>query len=111
MNEKPIEKYLVKKAKSIGARAAKFVSPGWSGVPDRIIMAPGGLIVFVECKAPGEKPRKLQVYRMKQLNELGFRTETVDTYESVDRLINDIDRDVYFLNSLTPEEEDPYHDF
>lgn len=90
MNEKPIEKYLVKRVKEVQARAAKFVSPGWSGVPDRIIIAPGGLIVFVECKAPGEKPRKLQSYRMRQLSELGHKVATVDTYGSVDRLIEEV---------------------
>ena len=60
MLESEIEKYLCKRVKAeLKGRAFKFVSPGFSGVPDRIVLAPTGRIWFVETKAPGKKLRKL----------------------------------------------------
>ena len=64
MNEKFIEKKLVKTAKSMGGMALKFVSPGMDGVPDRIVLFPRGHMGFVELKAPGKKLRPLQMRRM-----------------------------------------------
>jgi hypothetical protein len=61
MLEKKIEERLRKKAKEAGGLAAKWVSPSMSGVPDRIVFLPGGKIIFVELKRPGEKPTALQV--------------------------------------------------
>ena len=42
--EKDIEKFLNDNIKKLGGRSYKFVSPGNSGVPDRIIFLPGGKI-------------------------------------------------------------------
>ena len=72
MREKEIEKRLTMEAKIRGGLAVKFVSPGFGGMPDRIILMPGGIIAFVEVKAPGKHPRPLQIARHKRLRELGF---------------------------------------
>lgn len=53
MREKEIEQKLVAEAKAAGGIAAKFVSPGLDGMPDRLVLLPGGKIGFVEVKAPG----------------------------------------------------------
>ncbi len=50
--ESLIEKHLVAEVKKAGGVAFKFVSPGRRSVPDRIVLLPGGRIVFVECKSP-----------------------------------------------------------
>ena len=84
--EKTIEKYLVKRVKEAGGMAAKWVSPGMSGVPDRIIFLPGGRIIFVEVKAPGKKLRPLQLYVKDQLEALGVDFRVVDSKESVNAL-------------------------
>lgn len=55
MREKAIEQKLVQAVKAKGGIAPKFVSPGFSGVPDRLILLPDGKCGFVEVKAPGEK--------------------------------------------------------
>ena len=55
MREKVIEHKLLTEVKKIGGLALKFVSPGYDGVPDRIVLLPGGKIGFVEVKAPGRK--------------------------------------------------------
>ncbi|MDF2804343.1 MAG: phage-like protein [Anaerocolumna sp.] len=71
MQESRIEKRLKNEIEKIGGKALKFVSPGVSGVPDRIVLLPHGKLIFVELKAPGEKLRALQKYRAKELKNLG----------------------------------------
>ena len=50
--EKDIERALVEKVKQHGGYCLKWVCPGWAGVPDRIVLLPGGRVVFVELKRP-----------------------------------------------------------
>lgn len=87
MREKEVEKYFVAKVRNLGGLALKFVSPGFSGVPDRIVLLPGGFISFVELKAPGKEPRPLQVRRKKKLEDLGFRVYIVDSKEKADMVL------------------------
>ena len=87
MKEKEIESYLVSRAKERGGKAFKFVSPGCSGVPDRIVILPGGRIGFLELKAPGEIPRPEQAHRIRQLRALGCLAGTADSAESVDNFL------------------------
>lgn len=68
----------------------KFVSPGFDGVPDRIILMPGGIITFAELKAPGKKLRPLQERRKRQLESLGFSVFCIDNIESIGGVINEI---------------------
>lgn len=84
MQEKSVEQYLVHCINEMGGKAYKFVSPGNSGVPDRLVCLPGGKACFVELKAQGKKPRPLQVAAQKQLRKLGFTVKTLDSKEQVD---------------------------
>lgn len=59
MTEKQIEQKLFSAAKARGGLAPKFVSPGFDGVPDRIVLLPRGRIAFIELKAKGRKMRPL----------------------------------------------------
>ena len=61
MREKIIEQHLVMAVKNSGGIAPKLVSPGFDGMPDRLVLLPGGKIGFVEVKVPGKEPRPLQV--------------------------------------------------
>lgn len=63
MREKQIERKLVNAVKAAGGIAPKFVSPGYDGMPDRLLLLQGGRMAFVEVKALGEKPRPLQTAR------------------------------------------------
>lgn len=83
MREREIEKYLVDIVTGMGGKALKFVSPGCTGVPDRIVILPGGKVGFLELKAPGEKPRKEQAYRLRQLRALGCRAGFADSREDI----------------------------
>lgn len=90
MNEKIIERKLVKTAKNMGGLALKFISPGYDGVPDRIVLFPGGRIAFVEVKAPGKTLRPLQVRRKRQLESLGFRVYVLDDAEQIGGILKAI---------------------
>lgn len=89
MLESRVENYLKNKVEKLGGKAFKWAPIGVTGVPDRMVLLPGGRIIFVELKAPGKKARKLQEYRAKQLKELGFQVECLDTVEKIDRLFTD----------------------
>lgn len=89
MTEKDIERKLKKRVESLGCMCLKFVSPGYAGVPDRMILAPGGKIIFVELKAPGKKERPRQAYVQRRLRELGFIViSSVDSDDKIDRIVS-----------------------
>ena len=92
MNEKKIEQKLRDEVKRRGGLALKFVSPGFVGVPDRIVLMPDGNVGFVEVKAPGEVPRAVQVSVHKRLRRLGFKVFVLDNIESITRVIDEIER-------------------
>lgn len=91
MREKEIEAALVKTVKKIGGFSLK--QTGMAGIPDRLILLPDGKCAFVELKAPGEKPRKLQEIRMKQLRKLGFKCYVIDGVEQIKKAIYDMGGD------------------
>lgn len=85
--EKEIEEKLVKMVKRHGGLCLKWVCPGWSGVPDRIILLPGGRVIFAETKRPkGGKLASLQLWWHKKLQSLGFWSVVVWTEENVNTL-------------------------
>ncbi len=90
MKEKELERKLIKAVRQSGGLTLKFVSPGMAGVPDRLLLFPGGRLAFCEVKAPGEKPRPLQAHRMEQLRKLGFRVYVVDSEEKIGAMICEI---------------------
>lgn len=90
MRESYIEKRLMQEVKKRGGLAMKFVSPSLTGVPDRIVLLPGGRIAFVEVKAPGQKMRPLQLRRKEQLSDLGFKVYILDSIEMIGGIIDEI---------------------
>lgn len=79
IREAIIEKALVKETEKRGGIAYKLTIPGRVNVPDRLLLMPGGRAIFVECKAPGQKPRAGQQRELARLAALGFETFTLDT--------------------------------
>ena len=90
MREKTIEQKLKTDAKKRGGLALKFVSPNFDGMPDRIVLLPGGCMAFVEVKAPGKKPRALQTSRHALLQRLGFRVYILDSVEQIGGILDEI---------------------
>lgn len=90
MKEKYIEQKLKSMVRKSGGIALKFVSPGFDGMPDRIVLFPKGMIGFVEVKAPGMKPRALQVSRHDMLKRLGFKVFVIDDVNQIGGVIDEI---------------------
>ena len=90
MKEKYIEQKLVTAVKKLGGICPKFTSPGLDGVPDRLVLLPGGKMAFIELKAPGEKMRPLQVRRKKQLERIGFWVYCIDNTTQIGGILDEI---------------------
>jgi len=93
VREKVIEQKLVSAIKIMGGICPKLTSPGFDGMPDRLVLLPKGKFGFVEVKAPGEKPRPLQIARHKLLRKLGFKVYVLDDIEQINRILDEIGGD------------------
>ena len=90
MRENYYENKLRRKIRALGCGAVclKFVSPGYTGVPDRIILLPGGRVIFVELNQPGKVERERQRYVQSVLRRLGFDVfSAVDSDERIDEVV------------------------
>ena len=94
MREKVIEQKLINAVKISGGIAPKLTCPGFDGMPDRMVLLPGGHVGFVEVKAPGKKPRQLQLSRQRLLRRLGFKVYVLDRTEQIEKIIQEIGGDV-----------------
>ena len=90
MREKTIEQKFRAAVKAAGGLALKFTSPGFDGVPDRLALLPDGKMAFVEVKAPGEKPRPLQLSRHRLLRRLGFKVYVLDDESQIGGIMDEI---------------------
>lgn len=90
MLEKQIEQKLIKATKEVGGIAPKFVSPGFDGMPDRLVLLPGGKLAFVEVKSPCQKPRALQAARHKLLRDMGFKVYVLDDKQQIGGILDEI---------------------
>ena len=88
--EKTIEQKLVRAVKGRGGVCPKLVSPGFDGMPDRLVLLPHGKAGFVEVKAPGEKPRPIQASRHRLLRRLGFKVYVLDCAEDIPSILDGI---------------------
>ena len=89
-DEKYVEKKLCKAVRNVGGLALKLVSPGFDGIPDRLILIAYGRMAFVEVKAPGEKPRPLQVARINKLRNMGFKVFVLNDVKNIPAIIDSI---------------------
>ena len=88
--EKTVEAYLRRRIKEVGGVALKLVCPGWTGVPDRLILMPGARAYFAETKDLGKKPRPRQAYVHGVIRRLGFRVYVPDSKQAVDDMVTAI---------------------
>ncbi|MDQ1088592.1 VRR-NUC domain-containing protein [Siphonobacter sp. SORGH_AS_1065] len=89
MDEKQLEKKLREAVKKKGGLALKFVSPGFRGVPDRLVLTIGK-VHFVELKSPGKKPTPLQLIAHKVFASFGFPVWIVDSTESLHAFLDQL---------------------
>lgn len=90
MLERDIEQGFRNFIKKEGGLALKFVSPGMVGVPDRLVLLPGGRICFVELKAPGRKLSLKQVKMAKRLESFGHKVWVIDGPEKITAFLQEV---------------------
>ncbi len=91
--EKVTEQKLVWAVKLRGGICPKFTSPGFDGMPDRLVLLPDNHIGFVEVKAKGEKPRPLQLARHRLIQSLGCKVYVLDDAEQIKEILDQIGGD------------------
>lgn len=94
MNEKLIEKKLREAVRKMGGIALKFASQSYCGMPDRIILMPGGKTSFAEIKTTGKKATPLQAKNLELLNVMGYDARLIDDKVSLDKLLNDLENEI-----------------
>ncbi len=75
MTEQQIQAKRIKQLEAEGYYVIKLVKTNKNGIPDIIAIPPNSNVIFSEVKTPKGKVSKLQEYRLKELDEYGFRTE------------------------------------
>lgn len=88
--EHELEDWAAARFAEAGHMLLKFVSPGFAGVPDRILLTATGLSVFIEFKRPGGRFRKAQPVVIRTLREMNHRVEVVDTRTQVEILLREL---------------------
>ena len=91
MRESAIEKKVSDHAKKLGWLCYKFSSPGNRAVPDRIYMK-DNTVFFIEFKAPGKKPSKLQYHEHKQIMMKGVSVFVIDNVLSGVELFDEMEK-------------------
>lgn len=95
MRERDIEDRLRDGIKKLGGRCYKFVSPGNSGVPDRLVLLPGGAVYFVELKTEVGRLSKIQRAQLKRMEHLGVQVEVLYGLSEVDAFLAYCEKEVH----------------
>jgi len=90
VTEKYLEKKLIEQVRKKGGKAWKWVSPGITGVPDRIVTMPTGRVTFVELKSPGGRQSPRQKVVASELGKLGHPVWVVDSMESLNEFLEQL---------------------
>jgi len=90
MKERRVEQVLGWGVKKRGGWAIKFL-PSVSGLPDRIILFPGGRIMFVETKSPTGTVKPHQTVVHNRLRALGFEVLVLASTEAVREWAKELD--------------------
>lgn len=89
IDEKTLEKRFVKKIKENGGIAYKFSSPGCVGVPDRLVLMPGGKTFFIELKTMTGRLSVSQERQIKKIRSFGHMVYIVRP-DNIDEVVNEI---------------------
>lgn len=89
MRERTLERKLETSISQIGGMCLKLVSPGNAGVPDRIVLLPGGVAIFVEVKADTGELSRLQRWRIAKMRALGCEVRVLQGMGAVEEFITE----------------------
>ena len=87
VSEKSIEQYLVEEVKKLGGVCLKYSNHNMVGYPDRVVLLPGGITLWVELKSKGRKPSAVQVIRFKSMERIGHTVHVCDSKASIDGML------------------------
>lgn len=87
VSEKAIERYLVERVKELGGICLKYSNANMVGYPDRVVLLPGGVTIWIELKSKGRRPEKIQQIRIAQLERLGHTVYVADSKQRVDEIL------------------------
>ena len=87
--EKSIEAYLRRRVEVAGGICYKFVAPGNDGVPDRIVILPGGSVTFVELKSKGGRLESIQRWQQDRIRKRDVDVRTIWTRQQVDEFMQE----------------------
>ena len=87
MREKLIDTKLRAAVKRAGGMYIKLCTTYIAGLPDRLILLPGGRVVFAELKTTGKKPAPIQKLIINKLIGLGFTVFVVDSEDTLADLL------------------------
>lgn len=88
ISEKLLESKLAAAIRALGGWSLKLWSVSVTGLPDRMVLMPGGVIRFVELKSTGKKPTPRQLVVHSQLRKLGFDVDVIDTEQQLQQFLN-----------------------
>ena len=94
MRERDIEKKMLNAVRKMGGEAFKWVSPGNDGVPDRIVMLPGGRLIFVELKADRGRLSPVQKIQIRRIQKLGQDVEVVQGMDGLEEFLAALRKEV-----------------
>ena len=68
----------------------KFVPDGKVGMPDRLILLPGGRVIWAELKTKGGHLEEIQKLQHQRLRQLGHAVRVLWNKGDVDKLVEEI---------------------
>ena len=90
MKESAIEESFREQVKKKNCLCFKFISPGNSGVPDRIVVTPEGKVIFVELKARGGMVGRVQQYQINRLLDRNCDVRILRGMDDVNRFVEEV---------------------
>lgn len=88
--ENRVERRLIDGVKTLGGITFKFISPGCAGVPDRVVILPGGAVHFVELKAQGGRASALQQRVLAKLRRMDVTALVLTGIDEVERYLDNL---------------------
>lgn len=88
--EANVERSFCSRLRKAGCLVYKFVSPGNDGVPDRIVVTPGGRVIFVELKTERGKLAPIQEFQIGRLERHGQDVRVLYGTSDVDQFVANV---------------------